>query len=187
MKNTLLYLFLSAALATPVCAQSAATTKHPKSSDSKATVRPGKHSAGEATSLENKELGAGAEERETREDNHGRLTAAHHAKLRHQPTHAARATSHGAKSAKIVAAHSKDVPGHRPPSQPHHAAALRTGQLTTTDAPRFQTKKTGLKPEARGARAHSSKATSPEAEPPNQPDDKSPNRLRLKKHNARMF
>jgi hypothetical protein len=183
MKNVLLYLLLSAALATPVCAQGAASTKRPKSPDSRATHQQGKHAAGEATSLEKKELGSGSEERE---DNHGRVTAAHHAKLRHQAIHASKTGHHGDKSAKIVAAHSKGSATQRAHNQ-QHPAELKTSQLTTTDAPRFQTKKTGLKPEARGARAHSSKATSPEAEPPNQPDDKSPNRLRLKKHNARMF
>lgn len=196
MKNVLLAASL-AALSILLVAQASGAAAGSKSPSPKPTVQqrkklPQNHiahgvqnrkrTAGEAASLKRKEAGARAEERDMREDNHGRLTSANRARLERRPNHVSKAIDHE-KHIPVSSAHAKTAPGPRP--QQHRTATLKTGQLTARQAAHFETKETSLHHQLHSDREQDSVKLTPESQ--TNPQDKNSNQIRLKEHNARMF
>ena len=192
MKTAMKTAFLAAslaALAIPVVAQATSSAAGVKSPAPKPAVQqhkkhPQKHvapsvrnrkrTAGEAANLERNE--AGAEERDMRDDNRGRLTSAHRARLQHQQNRVSKAIDHKKRNAVVTSAHAKTAAG---PRQPHRTAQLKTGQLTTRHAGHLETKEAALHRQIHSDREQDAGKSTPE--------DKSTNPIHLKKHNARMF
>jgi hypothetical protein len=207
MKNAIKNMFLAAALAAvaaPVAAQNTTAPAHPKTLTHKPAVQQrkqhqrkriahgiqsGKLTAGEAASLERKEAGLNAEERDMREDNHGRLTAANRAKLHHQQNQVSKAIYRSKHNAAAAKTHPKTVAGQRAQSQQHRVAAgLKTGQLTSRGAAHLQTKQASFNRQVhRDHQENGGKLISAEPAQANQQQNKTSNPIRLKKHNARMF
>ena len=201
MKSAMQNVFLAAslaALAIPVVAQASGAAGEAKSRTHKQAVQqPKKHqqkriapkvqnrkrTAGEAASLERKEAGMNAEERDMREDNHGRLTSANRARLQHQQNRASKAIDHKKHNAIVATAHAKTAPGPRP--QQHRTATLKTGQLTTRQAAHLETKETSLHYQIHSDRELNGGKPTPESQ--TNPQDKNSNQIHLKEHNARMF
>jgi hypothetical protein len=202
MKNVFLAASLAAslaALAIPVVAQATGSAAGSKSPSPKPTVQqrkkhPQKHiahgvqkrhrTAGEAASLERKEAGASTEERNIREDNHGRLTSANRARLQHRQNHVSKAIDHKKHNAVVSRAHARTAPEQRP--QQHRSAQLKTGQLTTRQAAHLETKETSLRHQIHSDREQDAGKLTPEDQT-NPQQDKSTNQIHLKEHNARMF
>jgi hypothetical protein len=147
------------------------------------SVQNRKRTAGEAASLKRKEAGARAEERDMREDNHGRLTSANRARLERRPNHVSKAIDHKKHTPVVSSVHAKIVPGPRP--QQHRTAKLKTGQLTTRQAAHLETKETSLHHPIHSDREQDGGKLTPESQ--TNPQDKNSNQIRLKEHNARMF
>ncbi|MBI1741316.1 MAG: hypothetical protein HY233_11240 [Acidobacteriales bacterium] len=207
MKSAIKNMFLAAtlaALAVPVTAQNTVAPAHPKAVAHKPTVQQrkqhqqkriahgiqsGKLTAGEAASLEKKEAGLNAEERDMREDNRGRLTAANRAKLHHQQNQVSKAIYRGKHNAAAAKTHPKTVAGQRAQNQqPRAAAGLKTGHLTSREAAHLQTKQASFNRQVhRDHQENGGKLTSAEPAQANQQQNKTSNQIRLKKHNARMF
>lgn len=204
MKNAIKNMFLAAtlaAVAAPVAAQntdahahSKALTRQPAVQQRKQHqqkriahgIQSGKLTAGEAASLEKKEAGLNAEERDMREDNHGRLIAANRAKLRHQRNQVSKAIYHDKHNATAANSHPKTVAGQRAQNQqPRAAAGLKTGQLTSRAAPHPQTKQASFNRQVH--RDHHENGGKLTPAQPNRQQNKTSNPIRLKKHNARMF
>ena len=201
MKSAMQNVFLAAslaALAIPVVAQASGAAGEAKSRAHKQAVQqPKKHqqkgiapsvqnrkrTAGEAASLKRKEAGARAEERDMREDNHGRLTSANRARLERRPNHVSKAIDHKKHTPVVSSAHAKTVLGPRP--QQHRTATLKTGQLTTRQAAHLETKETWLHHQIHSDRELDGGKPTPESQ--TNPQDKNSNQIRLKEHNARMF
>jgi hypothetical protein len=196
MKNVLLAAMV--ALSIHVVAQASGAAAGSKSPSPKPTVQQRKkhpqkpfvhgiqnrkRTAGEAASLKTKEAGARAEERDMREDNHGRLTSANRARLEHRPNHVSKAIDHKKHTPVVSSAHAKTAPGPRP--QRHRTATLKTGQLTTRQAAHLETKETSLHHQLHSDRELDGGKPTPESQ--TNPQDKNSNQIRLKEHNARMF
>ncbi|HWZ83824.1 MAG TPA: hypothetical protein VNW47_14425 [Terriglobales bacterium] len=115
-----------------------------------APARSAKATRGEAASLETKEADLNSAAPDTRDDNRGRLTSAHP----HSTFHAVNKNQ-------------------------HHAATLKTGQLTTSQRPHLDTKQTALHRAIHSDQKQDRKLTPDEA-------SAAPT-VHLKKHNARMF
>ncbi len=198
LKNVLLAAGLSA-LAVPVVAQNSGATA--QKAAHKLTVQQrkqhqqkriahglqsGKLTSGEAASLERKEVGLNAEEREMREDNRGRLTAANRAQLQHQQNRVSKAIYHKKHNATVARAHAKNAAG--PRTQQQRAAELKTGQLTSSKAAHLETKEASLHHQIHSDREpDGAKRTSEDRAQVNPQQNKNTNQIRLKKHNARMF
>jgi hypothetical protein len=198
MKNVFLAASL-AALAIPVVAQVSGAAGEAKSRTHKQAVQqPKKHqqkgiaprvqnrkrTAGEAASLKRKEAGARAEERDMREDNHGRPTSANRDRLERRPNHVSKAIDHKKHTPVVSSAHAKTAPGPRP--QQHRTATLKTGQLTTRQAAHLETKETSLHHQIHSNRKQDAGKLTPEDQT-NPQQEKNPNQIHLKEHNARMF
>ncbi len=202
MRTAIKNVFLAASLATlaiPVVARANGAAAGTKSPAPKPTVQQrkknqqkpiahgaqnGKRTAGEAASLKRKEAGARAEERDMREDNHGRLTSANRARLQHRQNHVSKAIDHKKHNAVVASAHAKGADGTRP--QQHRTAKLKTGQLTTRQAAHLETKETSLHHQIHSNREQGAGELTPEDQT-NPQQNKSANPIRLKEHNARMF
>ena len=198
MKNVFLPASL-AALATLIVAQASGAAAGTKPPSPKPTVQqhkkhPQKHiahgvqnrkrTAGEAASLERKEAGAGAEKRDMREDNRGRLTSANRARLQHPQNHVSKAIDHKKHNAVVSSAHAKTAAG--PGPQQHRTAKLRTGQLTTRQAAHLETKETSLHHQIHSNRKQDAGKPTPEDQT-NPQQEKNATQIHLKEHNARMF
>jgi hypothetical protein len=151
-------LVMSAGAQDQASSQNQAPAHEKKSAHSKVAHKPQKtasaHSTkatrGEAASLETKEADLNASAPDARDDNRGRLTATHP----HSTLHAVHSSA-------------------------HHAATLKTGQLTTSQKSRLNTKETALHRPIHSDQKQDRKLT---------PDESSAApTVHLKKHNARMF
>ena len=164
-----------------------------------AQIRNGNLTSGEASSLETKEASLNREEHVARVDNRGRVTSASHAKQHVNKTPAKKSSAKQAakkpvakKQVKPAAAphkavaatpHSgKSVPKQSVPAP--HAASLKTGQLTSSEAAKVQIKETSAQPPV----IHDgwSVGDKPAPAPQQEPSKTSPP-LHLPQHNARMF
>ena len=198
MKNVFLAASL-AALAIPVVAQASGAAGEAKSRAHKQavpqhkrhqqkgiapSVQNRKRTAGEAASLKRKEAGARAEERDIREDNHGRPTSANRDRLERRPNHVSKAIDHKKHTPVVSSAHAKTAPGPRP--QQHRTAKLKTGQLTTRQAAHLETKETSFRHQIHSDRKQDGGNLTPEDQT-NPQQDKSTNQIHLKEHNARLF
>ena len=164
MKSAL-FAVLLATLAIPVVAQNTVSAQ-PKAS---------KPAASEASSLERKEAGPTTEERDTREDNRGRLTSARHSQ--HKTNQVSKATDH---HKHIVTAHAQNT------NPQHHAAQLKTGQLTTSQSSHLKTKEAAFH-QIPSEPEQDRKRTTEDPAQTTPPQDKNTAPIHLKKHNARMF
>jgi hypothetical protein len=189
MKTTIKTVFLAAglvALAAPVAAQSTKRAT-PKPTERVAIQPRKKHqqnhiahrvqsrnlTAGEAASLGRKNAGLNAEDRDKRERKRGRITSTNHTQL--QISKATGHRTHNTAAAKNV-------------NHQHHAAKLKTSQLTTHQAAHLETKEASLHHQTHGDRERRGKPT-PKGEDQAQTNEQNSNtdQIHLKKHNARMF
>jgi len=194
MKNSMTTLLLAISLVPPAVAATAdkAASAPPKNAVSKSAAsakktpkkqlphktKSGKVATGEAARQAKKETG---DEREVREENRGRISATHRAKLHPKPTQVAKATS-GNKHSTVAGSHPKSATVQNT-SHSQATATLKTSQLTSAKAAQYHAKGVSLQhaPEAKG-KTRGKKTPAPDPAPDNQS-----NSISLKPHNARTF
>jgi hypothetical protein len=141
--------------------------------------------AGEAANLEKKETGVNAEEHPMRQDNAGKQTTANHQKPRQ--AHLSKAIGRDQHNARVANTSSKTEVGQRAQNQQKRVAAgLKTGQLTSSEAAKLQTKRAALHREVQGEE-NGGQLTAGEKAKVNHQQNKTSNEIHQKKHNARMF
>lgn len=141
--------------------------------------------AGEAANLEKKETGVNAEEHPMRQDNAGKRTVASHQKPRQ--THLSKAIGRDPHKTGAAATHPKaEVGQHAANQQKHVAAGLKTGQLTSREAAKLQTKRAALNRQVQSEENGGQQRAGEKAKVNHQPN-KTSNEIHQKKHNARMF
>ncbi len=86
----------------------------------------------------------------------------------------------------IATTHPKVAAVQRTGTSQHSGAKLKTGQLTSGQSAKLQTKQTTMHPEVHQDREENGQQTAGEKAKVHQ-QDKTTNDIRLKKHNARMF
>jgi hypothetical protein len=179
MKRTFLAAVLCA-LAVPALAQNTA-----QSNDTGVMPSGPQQTAGEAANLEKKETGVNAEEHPMRQDNAGKRTAASHQKPRQ--THISKAIDRDKHNAHVANTNAKTEVGQRAQNQQKRVAAgLKTGQLTSGEAAKLQTKRAAFNREVQGEE-NGGQLTAGEKAKVNHQQNKTSNEIHQKKHNARMF
>lgn len=145
--------------------------------------------AGEAANLEKKETGVNAEEHPTRQHKGGKLAAVNRQKFHHQQNHPSKAITRDRQSARVVSAHPKTEVGRRAANQQKRVAAgLKTGQLTSREAAKVETKQAALNREVHTDREENGGKLTPGGQTKvNHQQNKLSNEIHQKKHNARMF
>ncbi len=175
IKRTFLAAVLCA-LAVPACA---------RNKDTGVVLAGPQQTAGEAANLEKKETGVNAEEHPMSQDNAGKRTVASHQKPRQ--THILKAIDRDPHKTGVAATHPKaEVGQHAANQQKHVAAGLKTGQLTSGEAAKLQTKRAALNREVQSEENGGQQRAGEKAKFDHQPN-KTSNEIHQKKHNARMF
>lgn len=146
----------------------------------------GSLTAGEANKIEKKEKGLNAEERDMREDNAGKLTAADKAKLNRQQNRLSKDIYKQKHDAQAQPKTGNEVNQRDRNQQKRIGEGLENGSLTAGEAKKLETKETKLNREQRDMREdNGGRLTASEKAKVNRQQNRVSKQIYNKKHNAR--